>query len=49
MLPRMTAVLLLGAGLPLFNQLFPPVLPTQQLQQTPILIIAVLMCCLAAA
>jgi hypothetical protein len=49
MLPRMTAVLLLGAGLPLFNQLFPPVPPDQQLQQTPLLIVAVLMCCLAAA
>jgi hypothetical protein len=44
----MTAVLLLGAGLPLLNGLFPPVPPTQQLQHTPTLIIAVLMGCLAA-
>jgi hypothetical protein len=45
----MTAVPLLPARLPLFNQLFPPVPPTQQLQHTPTLIIAVLMGCLAAA
>jgi serine phosphatase RsbU (regulator of sigma subunit) len=45
----MTAVLLLSADLPLMQKLFPPVPPTQQLQHTPDLIIAVLMCCLAAA
>jgi serine phosphatase RsbU (regulator of sigma subunit) len=45
----MTAVLLLSADLSLMQKLFPPVLPTQQLQHTPDLIIAVLMCCLAAA
>jgi hypothetical protein len=45
----MTAVLLLGMGYPLLHQLFPPVLPAQQLQHTPTLIIAVLMGCLAAA
>ena len=49
MLPCVTAVLLLGAGPSLSNRLFRPVLPTQQLQHTPNLIIAVLMGCLAAA
>jgi hypothetical protein len=49
MLPRMTAGLLLGARLPLIDRLFPPVPLVQQLQQTPDLVIAVLMCCLAAA
>jgi len=45
----MTALLLLSADLPLMQTLFPPVPPTVQLQHTPDLIIAVLMCCLAAA
>jgi len=45
----MTAVFLLGAGVPLIEQLFPPMLPVQQLQQTPLLIIFVVMCSLAAA
>jgi hypothetical protein len=45
----MTAVLLISADLSLMQKLFPPVPPTQQLQHTPDLIIAVLMCCLAAA
>jgi Stage II sporulation protein E (SpoIIE) len=49
MLPCVTALLLLDAGLPLSNRLFRPVLPAQQLQHTPTLIIAVLMGCLAAA
>jgi Stage II sporulation protein E (SpoIIE) len=45
----MRAVLLLGAVLPQFDRLFPPVPPDQQLQHTPTLIIAVLLACLAAA
>ena len=45
----MTDALLLGAGLPLIERLFPPVPFVQQLQQTRLLIVAVLMCCLAAA
>jgi len=49
MLPSMTAGLLLGTGLPLFDQLFPPVPPIKQLQETPVLILSVLMGCLAAA
>jgi serine phosphatase RsbU (regulator of sigma subunit) len=49
MFPRATADLLLGAALPRFSRYFPPVPPAQQLQHTPDLIIAVLMCCLAAA
>jgi serine phosphatase RsbU (regulator of sigma subunit) len=54
MFARATADLLLGAALPHvalpnFDRYFPPVPPTQQLQHTPDLIIAVLMCCLAAA
>src|ERR1039458_3730918 len=49
MLPRMTAGLLLGAGLPLFDQLFPPMPLIEQVQNTPLLITAVLMFCLAAA
>jgi len=49
MLPCATAVLLLGAGPPLSGQLFRPLLPAEQLQHTPTLIIAVLMGCLAAA
>lgn len=43
------AVVLPGAGVPLIERLFPPLAPVQQLQQTPLLIIAILMCCLAAA
>lgn len=49
MLPCVTAVLLLGAGPPLSDRLFRPMLPAEQLQHTPNLIIAVLMGCLAAA
>src|ERR1700678_2391361 len=49
MFPRAMADLFLGAALPHFDRLFPPVPPAQQLQHTPDLIIAVLMCCLAAA
>lgn len=45
----MTAVLLLNAGVPLIERLFPPMAADQQLQQTPILITAVLMGCIAAA
>ena len=45
----MTAVLLLGAGYPLLQQLFPPVPLIEQVQNTPLLITAVLMFCLAAA
>jgi hypothetical protein len=45
----MTALCFLGAGVPLLDQLFPPVPLAEQLQQTPLLIISVLMCCLAAA
>jgi hypothetical protein len=49
MLPRMTALHLLGAAAPLLHQLFPPVPPIKQLQETPVLILSVLMGCLAAA
>jgi hypothetical protein len=45
----MTAALVPGAGLPLMQQLFPPMLPIEQLQRTPMLIVGVLGCCLAAA
>ncbi len=45
----MTAVLLLGEGLPLLNRLFPPVPLIEQVQNTPTLIFVVLMGCLAAA
>lgn len=45
----MTAALLLGAGVPLLHQFFPPVPPTKQLQETPVLILSVLMGCLAVA
>jgi hypothetical protein len=45
----MTAVLLLDAGRPLLQQLFPPVPPSEQVQNTPLLIFSVLMFCLAAA
>ncbi|HWE85640.1 MAG TPA: PP2C family protein-serine/threonine phosphatase [Terracidiphilus sp.] len=49
MLPHIAAVLLLDAGVPLIERLFRPVPLVQQLQQTPLLIGFVLMCCLAAA
>jgi len=59
MFPCATADLLLGAALPQaalaqpalphLDRYFLPLPPTQQLQHTPDLIIAVLMCCLAAA
>ena len=45
----MTAVLLLGAGLPLFHQLFPPVPLIEQVHRTPMLIFGVLYFCLAVA
>ena len=45
----MTAALLLAADVPLMQQLFPPVPLIEQVQSTPLLITAVLMCCLAAA
>ena len=45
----MTAFQLLGAGVPLLHQFFPPVPPIKQLQETPVLILSVLMGCLAAA
>ncbi|MGO9324865.1 MAG: PP2C family protein-serine/threonine phosphatase [Terracidiphilus sp.] len=45
----MMTVLLLGAGVPLMQKLFPPVPPIEQLQHTPMLIVGVLGCCLAAA
>ncbi len=45
----MTAVLFPAAELPLMQQLFPPVPLAEQVQKTPTLILAVLMCCLAAA
>jgi hypothetical protein len=38
-----------NAGAPLLQQLFPPVPLDRQLQQTPILMLAVIECCLAAA
>jgi hypothetical protein len=49
MLPLMTAVLLVGARLPLIDRVFPPVPLAEQVQNTPLLITAVLMFCLAAA
>ena len=45
----MTALLFLGAGAPLLHQIFPPVPLIEQVQNTPLLITAVLMFCLAAA
>ncbi len=45
----MTAALLLGAGMPLFHQLFPPVPLVEQVQYTPSLILSVLACSIAAA
>jgi len=45
----MTAVYLLGAEVPLLHRVFPPVPLAEQVQDTPTLILAVLMCCLAAA
>jgi Stage II sporulation protein E (SpoIIE) len=45
----MTAVLLLAANVPLMQRLFPPVPLVEQVQHIPELILAVLMCCLAAA
>ncbi len=44
----MTAAVLLDVGQPLFERLFPPMAPMQQVQNTPMLISAVLTCCLAA-
>jgi len=45
----MTAVLLLDAGRPLLQQFFPSLPLIEQVQNTPLLIAAVLMCCLGAA
>jgi len=45
----MTAVLFLAADVPLMQHLFPPVPLIEQVQNTPLLITAVLMFCLAAA
>ncbi len=45
----MTAVLLLNARLPLLQQLFPPVPLIQQVQDTPMVIIAVLLWCQGVA
>ena len=45
MLPRVTAVLLLNAGLPLLQHLFPPVPLIQQVRNTPTAIVAVLLWC----
>ncbi len=45
----MTAVLLVAADVPLMQKIFPPVPPVEQVQNTPLLITAVLMFCLAAA
>jgi len=47
--PHIAAVLLPDAGAPLIERMFRPVPLVQQLQQTPLLIVFVLMCCLAAA
>jgi len=49
MLPHIAAVLFPDAGVPLIEKLFSPVPLAQKLQQTPLLIVFVLMCCLAAA
>ncbi|HWE85780.1 MAG TPA: hypothetical protein VG267_12610 [Terracidiphilus sp.] len=49
MLPHVTAILLLRAGVPLMQKLFPPLPPIEQLKHTPVLIVGVLGCCLAAA
>jgi hypothetical protein len=45
----MTAALLLAADVPLMQQLFPPVPLIEQVQNTPLLVASVLMCCVAAA
>ena len=45
----MTAILLLAAELPLMDRLFPSMPLAEQVQKTPTLILAVLMCCLAVA
>jgi hypothetical protein len=45
----MIAALLLDASVPLLHQLFTPLSLTEQLQHTPNLILAVLLCCLATA
>ena len=45
----MTAVLLLNSGLPLLQELFPPVPLIQQVQDTPMVIIAVLLWCQGVA
>jgi len=45
----MTAALLLDAGHPLLQQIFPPVPLVEQMQNTPLLVTTVLMFCLAAA
>jgi len=45
----MTPPHLLGAELPLLHQLFPPVPLIEQVQDIPVLVFAVLLCCLAVA
>ena len=45
----MTATLILDASLPLLQQIFTPLSPSEQLQHTPNLILAVLLCSLATA
>jgi len=44
----MTAAILLSAGLPLLDRLFPPAPLIEQLHRTPMLIFGVMGCCLAA-
>ena len=45
----MTATLILDASLPLLQQIFTPLSPSEQLKHTPNLILAVLLCSLATA
>jgi hypothetical protein len=45
----MMAALILASGVPLMQQLFPPVPLIEQVHRTPMLIFGVLQCCLAAA
>jgi hypothetical protein len=45
----MTAALILGAGVPLLTQLFSPVPLIEQVQNTPLMILAVLVCCQGVA
>ena len=45
----MTAASVVGAGVPLIERLFPPQSLIDQAQRTPMLVLGVLLCCLAAA